>query len=191
MGATCSNPIICGSARRPASQEIPVPVRFELDQPISSSEPKSPSYNDITPQDSIEKDREQEEESQMDPQSSPTIDYFTEEERQECHRRYRPERMSVERIEKKIEWSEGAYIGSGSYGTVVIGLDRQSGKMMAIKKVPVHEIGGKNKYMVDALKHEISMYKKLSNKNIVGYIGSEVNDNYLNIFLEYIEGIIL
>ena len=88
----------------------------------------------------------------------------------------------------KIIWKEGDHIGSGSYGDVVMGLDKFTGTLMAVKKVHVEEMRGKNKTKTEALEQEISMYNRLSHKNIVGYLGCEKTKDSFNIFLEYIEG---
>jgi serine/threonine protein kinase len=88
----------------------------------------------------------------------------------------------------KIVWKQGDHIGSGSYGEVMMGLDQVTGTLMAVKKVRIEEMSGRNKSKIEALEQEISMYERLSHRNIVGYLGYEKTKNYFNIFLEYVEG---
>lgn len=87
-----------------------------------------------------------------------------------------------------IVWREGDHLGSGSHGEVVMGLNQSTGNLMAVKKVRIEEMSGRNKSKIEALEQEISMYERLSHKNIVGYLGYERSRNCFNIFLEYVEG---
>jgi hypothetical protein len=91
-------------------------------------------------------------------------------------------------LQAHIVWKQGDHLGSGSYGDVVMGLNQVSGTLMAVKKVRIEEMSGRNKSKIEALEQEISMYERLSHKNIVGYLGFEKSKNCFNIFLEYIEG---
>lgn len=88
----------------------------------------------------------------------------------------------------KIVWKQGDHLGSGSYGDVVMGLNQITGTLMAVKKVRIEEMSYRNQSKIEALEQEISMYERLSHKNIVGYLGYEKTKNFFNIFLEYVEG---
>ncbi|KMU90697.1 kinase byr2 [Coccidioides immitis H538.4] len=50
------------------------------------------------------------------------------------------------------------------------------------------EFDNKKTTMVNALKHEISLLQGLQHPNIVQYLGTSTDDQYLNIFLEYVPG---
>lgn len=72
-----------------------------------------------------------------------------------------------------IKWIKGALIGAGSFGSVYLGMDAQSGLLMAVKQV---ELGsGKNverkRGMIEALEREIELLKELQHENIVQYLG--------------------
>lgn len=106
-----------------------------------------------------------------------------------------------------IKWIKGALIGAGSFGSVYLGMDAQSGLLMAVKQV---ELGsGKNverkRGMIEALEREIELLKELQHENIVQYLGeidmflasveqeaddvdSSIDGTHLNIFLEYVPG---
>ncbi|KAL3232598.1 Serine/threonine-protein kinase STE11 [Nakaseomyces bracarensis] len=105
-------------------------------------------------------------------------------------------------------WLKGARIGSGSFGTVYLGMNAQTGELMAVKQVEIkhvpegtdseksNEKGSNNnvpssnlhKKMIDALQHEMSLLKELQHENIVTYYGSSQEGGNLNIFLEYVPG---
>lgn len=112
-------------------------------------------------------------------------------------------------------WWKGARIGAGSFGSVYLGLNAQTGELMAVKQVELHPTtltansassseegkqqnynsnnGVKNmshihKMMIDALQHEMSLLKELHHENIVTYYGSSQENGNLNIFLEYVPG---
>lgn len=109
-------------------------------------------------------------------------------------------------------WLKGARIGSGSFGNVHLGMNAQTGELMAVKQVriqPSQNVPQSNgngnkteeainaqqlkashmhKKMVDALQHEMNLLKELHHENIVTYYGSSQESGNLNIFLEYVPG---
>ena len=113
---------------------------------------------------------------------------------------------------KKIRWVKGALIGTGSFGSVYLGLNAKTGELMAVKQVILPSATGEDgtgsvvsansasespqqaklrhrkQTMVDALQREISLLRELEHPNIVRYLGSECNDTFFNIFLEYVPG---
>ena len=74
-----------------------------------------------------------------------------------------------------IKWIKGALIGSGSFGSVYLGMDAHSGLLMAVKQVELPSGGARTeerkKSMVDALEREIELLKELQHENIVQYLG--------------------
>ncbi len=104
-------------------------------------------------------------------------------------------------ITRRMKWVKGALIGTGSFGNVYLGMNANTGELMAVKQVlmPKEIAAGENmprnermqqrrKAMVEALQREIQLLKELEHTNIVRYLGSESTSNYLNIFLEYVPG---
>ncbi|CAG8705045.1 3042_t:CDS:10 [Gigaspora margarita] len=91
-----------------------------------------------------------------------------------------------------IKWMKGDLIGKGSFGSVYLGLNSATGELMAVKQVELptgtsaHE--ERKKSMVNALQREIALLKELQHENIVQYLGSQHDDETLNIFLEYVPG---
>ncbi|KAF4615438.1 hypothetical protein D9613_003091 [Agrocybe pediades] len=93
---------------------------------------------------------------------------------------------------KANKWIKGALIGAGSFGKVYLGMDASSGLLMAVKQVELPTGSAPNqerkKSMLNALEREIELLKNLQHENIVQYLYSSIDDEYLNIFLEYVPG---
>lgn len=74
-----------------------------------------------------------------------------------------------------IKWIKGALIGQGSFGSVFLGMDAQSGLLMAVKQVELPSGDARNeekkRNMVQALEREIELLKELQHENIVQYLG--------------------
>ncbi|KAB8275030.1 kinase-like domain-containing protein [Aspergillus minisclerotigenes] len=91
-------------------------------------------------------------------------------------------------------WMKGSLIGEGSFGSVFLALHAITGELMAVKQVEIPsatkgtEFDKRKNSMVTALKHEIELLQGLHHKNIVQYLGTAADDQYLNIFLEYVPG---
>ncbi|KKK13421.1 hypothetical protein P175DRAFT_0428262 [Aspergillus ochraceoroseus IBT 24754] len=91
-------------------------------------------------------------------------------------------------------WMKGSLIGEGSFGSVFLALHSITGELMAVKQVEIPsatkgtEFDKRKNSMVDALKHEIDLLQGLHHPNIVQYLGTTADDQYLNIFLEYVPG---
>ncbi|XP_066321820.1 mitogen-activated protein kinase kinase kinase 3-like isoform X4 [Miscanthus floridulus] len=64
----------------------------------------------------------------------------------------------------------------------------ESGKFCAIKEVQVILDDSKSKERLRQLKQEVDMLRQLSHQNIVQYYGSELTDEALSIYLEYVSG---
>lgn len=81
----------------------------------------------------------------------------------------------------------GAPIGSGSYGCVCKALDKQSGRLFAVKKGIMVDNGDDKAYN-DRLMEELKICKDLWHPNIVITLGFEMSKNCLSIYLEYVPG---
>lgn len=91
------------------------------------------------------------------------------------------------------KWIKGTLIGSGSFGTVYLGMNSITGELMAVKQVELlsdksDEHEQRKKSMIDALQREMKLLQDLQHPNIVQYLGSNCENNYLNIYLEYVPG---
>jgi mitogen-activated protein kinase kinase kinase len=87
---------------------------------------------------------------------------------------------------------KGSLIGRGTFGDVYLGLNPISGELMAVKQVelPVENSATeeRKKFMVEALRREIELLRELEHENIVQYLGSQTDESYFSIFLEYVPG---
>jgi len=94
--------------------------------------------------------------------------------------------------ERTIKWIKGALIGAGSFGKVYLGMDASTGLLMAVKQVELPTGSAPNeerkKAMLSALEREIELLRDLHHPNIVQYHSSCVDEDHLNIFLEYVPG---
>lgn len=84
-----------------------------------------------------------------------------------------------------IRWQKGGLIGSGAFGKVFLGLNLDTGELLAVKQVAL--VGEHNKE-VESFEQEIDVMRGLSHENIVQYRGICFEDDHLNIFLEYVPG---
>ncbi|KAI9509621.1 Pkinase-domain-containing protein [Russula earlei] len=89
-----------------------------------------------------------------------------------------------------IKWIKGALIGAGSFGKVYLGMDATNGLLMAVKQVEVPTAASdeRKRTMIDALEREIELLKDFQHPNIVQYLYSSSDEEYFNIFLEYVPG---
>lgn len=109
-----------------------------------------------------------------------------------------PDEELMQHLEKDnwddIKYMKGAMIGQGSFGTVFLALHAVTAELMAVKQVEMPSNSGtaamdaKKNNMIEALKHEITLLRDLKHPNIVQYLGSNSDDDHLNIFLEYVAG---
>eukprot|EP01125_Pyxidicula_operculata_P020147 TRINITY_DN738_c1_g4_i2.p1 TRINITY_DN738_c1_g4~~TRINITY_DN738_c1_g4_i2.p1 ORF type:complete len:1263 (-),score=476.77 TRINITY_DN738_c1_g4_i2:129-3917(-) len=82
-----------------------------------------------------------------------------------------------------IKWQKGGRLGGGSYGDVYLGLNLDTGELLAVKQVALGGDAAQSKE-VQALQQEISILRTLEHPNIVRYYGSSIEGNMFNIFLE-------
>ncbi|XP_062190998.1 mitogen-activated protein kinase kinase kinase NPK1-like isoform X2 [Phragmites australis] len=90
-----------------------------------------------------------------------------------------------------IRWRKGDLIGSGAFGQVYLGMNLDSGELIAVKQVLIGSSNAtreKAQAHVRELEDEVKMLKNLSHPNIVRYIGTACEENTLNILLEFVPG---
>mmetsp|Transcript_36105 Transcript_36105/g.116776 ORF Transcript_36105/g.116776 Transcript_36105/m.116776 type:complete len:526 (-) Transcript_36105:820-2397(-) len=85
-------------------------------------------------------------------------------------------------------WRKGAVIGSGSYGSVVRAQDSQTGGIFAVKQAVASETGNAGEKALEKLKVELDICRGLKHPNIVSYLGQQIVDGALFIFMEYMAG---
>jgi serine/threonine protein kinase len=70
--------------------------------------------------------------------------------------------------EPKIRWQRAELIGSGAFGRVYLGLNLDTGQLMAVKHLEMTEVSRK---AISALENEVQTLKGLRHENIVQYLG--------------------
>uniref|UniRef100_A0A1D1Z7X6 mitogen-activated protein kinase kinase kinase n=1 Tax=Anthurium amnicola TaxID=1678845 RepID=A0A1D1Z7X6_9ARAE len=86
------------------------------------------------------------------------------------------------------KWKKGKLIGRGTFGHVFLGFNSESGQMCAIKEVKVISDDSNSKECLKQLSQEITLLSQLLHPNIVQYYGSEVVEETLSVYLEYLSG---
>ncbi|KAF0893156.1 hypothetical protein E2562_023186 [Oryza meyeriana var. granulata] len=91
-------------------------------------------------------------------------------------------------LQSESQWKKGKLLGSGTFGQVYLGFNSENGQFCAIKEVQVISDDPHSKERLKQLNQEIDMLRQLSHPNIVQYYGSEMTDDALSIYLEYVSG---
>lgn len=86
------------------------------------------------------------------------------------------------------QWKKGKLLGSGTFGTVYVGFNRETGDMCAMKEVPLITDDSKSSESIKQLEQEINLLSQLKHPNIVQYYGSETLEDAFYIYLEYVPG---
>ncbi|KQJ82725.1 mitogen-activated protein kinase kinase kinase 3 isoform X2 [Brachypodium distachyon] len=91
-------------------------------------------------------------------------------------------------LQFQSQWKRGKLLGSGTFGQVYLGFNSENGQFCAIKEVQVISDDPHSKERLKQLNQEIDMLKQPSHPNIVQYYGSEMTEDTLSIYLEYVSG---
>ncbi|PWA89204.1 mitogen-activated protein kinase kinase kinase 3 [Artemisia annua] len=86
------------------------------------------------------------------------------------------------------KWKKGKLLGRGTFGHVYLGFNSESGQMCGIKEVRVVADDSSSKECLKQLNQEIALLSQLSHPNIVQYYGSEMGEETLSVYLEYVSG---
>ncbi|KAG7585530.1 Protein kinase domain [Arabidopsis thaliana x Arabidopsis arenosa] len=102
-----------------------------------------------------------------------------------------PPSNSTVQMKPPIRWRKGQLIGRGAFGTVYMGMNLDSGELLAVKQVLIaSNCASKEKTQahIQELEEEVKLLKNLSHPNIVRYLGTVREDDTLNILLEFVPG---
>ncbi|MCD7448463.1 hypothetical protein HAX54_042597 [Datura stramonium] len=86
------------------------------------------------------------------------------------------------------KWKKGRLLGRGTFGHVYLGFNRENGQMCAIKEVKVVSDDQTSRECLKQLNQEIILLSNLTHPNIVRYYGSELDEETLSVYLEYVSG---
>ncbi|XP_020672824.2 mitogen-activated protein kinase kinase kinase NPK1-like isoform X2 [Dendrobium catenatum] len=90
-----------------------------------------------------------------------------------------------------IRWRKGELIGCGAFGHVYMGMNLDSGELLAVKQVLLGNSNAskeKAQAHIRELEEEVKLLKNLSHRNIVRYLGTVREEETLNILLEFVPG---
>ncbi|EEF45362.1 mitogen activated protein kinase kinase kinase 3, mapkkk3, mekk3, putative [Ricinus communis] len=90
-----------------------------------------------------------------------------------------------------IRWRKGELIGCGAFGRVYMGMNLDSGELLAVKQVLIAANSAskeKTQASILELEEEVKLLKNLTHPNIVRYLGTAREDDSLNILLEFVPG---
>ena len=87
-----------------------------------------------------------------------------------------------EGLVKRGKWALGAKIGVGSFGQVHVGMNTQNGTLMAVK---IFKLKGA---IMEDIRTEVELMRSLQHKNIVRYLGAQMDKKFLHIFQEWVPG---
>ncbi|KAH9765182.1 mitogen-activated protein kinase kinase kinase 3 [Citrus sinensis] len=90
-----------------------------------------------------------------------------------------------------IRWRKGELVGCGAFGRVYMGMNLDSGELLAVKQVLIAANSAskeKTQAHIRELEEEVKLLKNLTHPNIVRYLGTAREDDSLNILLEFVPG---
>ena len=85
-------------------------------------------------------------------------------------------------LDGDIRWRKGEKLGQGAFGAVYKGI-MTTGRFIAVKCVPIS-----NPAEVEELAKEVDLLRSFDHPNIVRYVGTSRDADYLYIMLEYVAG---
>ena len=88
----------------------------------------------------------------------------------------------------KLRWKKGKFLGAGAFGKVWLGLNLDTGMLMAVKSMDFSARDRDVAAKLVGLQQEIRMMKGLSHDNIVSYYCTERVKTSINIFMEFVPG---
>ncbi|XP_024179513.1 mitogen-activated protein kinase kinase kinase 5 isoform X2 [Rosa chinensis] len=86
----------------------------------------------------------------------------------------------------KGQWQKGKLIGRGTFGSVYVATNRETGALCAMKEVELLPDDPKSAECIKQLQQEIKVLSQLKHPNIVQYYGSEIVEDRFFIYLEYV-----
>ncbi|KAL2522839.1 mitogen-activated protein kinase kinase kinase 5 [Forsythia ovata] len=86
----------------------------------------------------------------------------------------------------KGQWQKGKLIGRGTFGSVYVASNRETGALCAMKEVEILPDDPKSAESMRQLEQEIKVLSHLKHPNIVQYYGSEIVGDRFYIYLEYV-----
>ena len=87
----------------------------------------------------------------------------------------------------QMRWQQGRFIGGGTFGTVYLAVNLDTGGLMAVKEIRFQELSS-TPSLYKQIHDEMNVMEMLRHPNIVEYYGIEVHRDKVYIFEEYCQG---
>lgn len=88
-----------------------------------------------------------------------------------------------------IRWQRGLEIGKGAFGTVCLGMNIDTGELMAVKSIELSMLNSsRQQQQLQQIHQEIQLMRRLRHRHIVRYLGAEFRQQKFNVLLEYCPG---
>ncbi|KAI5439212.1 mitogen-activated protein kinase kinase kinase 5 [Lathyrus oleraceus] len=97
-----------------------------------------------------------------------------------------PGGAKTESVSMKSQWQKGKLIGRGTFGSVYVATNRETGALCAMKEAEIFSDDPKSAESIKQLEQEIKVLSHLKHPNIVQYYGSEIVEDKFYIYLEFI-----
>ncbi|MCJ1313990.1 Suppressor of Sensor Kinase (SLN1) [Agyrium rufum] len=95
--------------------------------------------------------------------------------------------LSASATNVNLRWSQGQFIGGGTFGSVYVGVNLDSNYLMAVKEIRLQD-PQLIPTIVQQIRDEMGVLEVLDHPNIVQYHGIEVHRDKVYIFMEYCQG---
>ncbi|KAJ1355753.1 Mitogen-activated protein kinase kinase kinase 2 [Parelaphostrongylus tenuis] len=87
-----------------------------------------------------------------------------------------------------VRWKEAKCIGSGAFGSVYLAYDVDTGRDLAVKKIPIIPDNRELSREVQGLEFDVQELGRLQHPRIVQYLGVQKTSDRILIFMEYMTG---
>ncbi|KFK28377.1 hypothetical protein AALP_AA8G507400 [Arabis alpina] len=94
--------------------------------------------------------------------------------------------LKVDLFPMNSQWKKGKLIGRGTFGSVYVASNSETGALCAMKEVELFPDDPKSAECIKQLEQEIRLLSNLQHPNIVQYFGSEIVEDRFFIYLEYV-----
>ncbi|CAN6874402.1 unnamed protein product [Brassica oleracea] len=94
--------------------------------------------------------------------------------------------LKQESFPMNSQWKKGKLIGRGTFGSVYVASNSETGALCAMKEVELFPDDPKSAECIKQLEQEIKLLSNLQHPNIVQYFGSEIVEDRFFIYLEYV-----
>ena len=104
--------------------------------------------------------------------------------------------LSVSISKVSIRWQQGKYIGGGAFGHVYLGINMDTGDLMAVKEIQFQSTPLSTALMakqsfasqnthISQIKDEMRVLEQMNHPNVVQYFGIEIHKDRCMLFMEY------